>query len=274
MSFGINDLQNAWSNFGNPFNDSGKNMGGSQITNNNTTVASGGNPLQPDQIKLPSWLSTNYDSQMGELLKTYSGIGAAFDPTAQVKARENAATYNLASGTSAANNAATEYANRAAQSGASSLGAGAVKAQAMMPVLGQNAALKTDAADIAAKSHEDAISLASQIAGTISQLRTSYLGTLTGYITQQQQLDLGNRQLQVQQAGQNQQANSSYWQYAQQLAQQQQAERDAQAASQYKWTPPTKPTSGSYTTDAMTGQVTAGQNTYDALKNWNAGLLL
>lgn len=267
MSLGINDLQQAWSNWNNPAKP--------QQQQQQTFTASGGQPLQTSQIQLPSWLSGGSNSQMGELLNTYAGIGAAFDPTAQVQARQNAASYNLATGTSAANNAAAEYSNRAAQSGASGLGAGAVKAQAMMPVLTQNAALKTDAADIAAKSHQDAISLASQVANTIGQLRTSYLSALTGYTQGQQQLDLQNRQLQTQQLGQSQQYQMQQQQYWNQLQQQFLANGAAQQAANQRWTAPTKPTSGSFLTDAVTGQVTPGAGmSYAQLKNWNASQLV
>lgn len=263
MSFGINDLQNVWSNWSQP-------QQGQNASLQKTNIASGGNPLQTDQIKLPSWLSNNYNSQMGELTNTYAGIGAAFDPTAQVAARQNAAAYNLSAGTSAANNAATEYANRAAQSGGSSLGAGAVKAQAMMPVLSQNAALKTDAADVAAKSHADAISLASQVAATMANLRTSYLQTLTGYTQGQQQLDLQNRQLQQQQVGQIQGNQLGYAQLAAQVQAQQAAQKLAQQQFQQQTAASSlgpKP-SGMYMTD-NSGRVTGGQNYYNQLQAWN-----
>jgi len=147
-----------------------------------------------NSIKLPSWMSTNPDQNLGELLQSYAGVGAAFDPTGQVQARNDAIGYNTSAGGQAANNAATEYANRAAQSGGSSLGAGVVKAQAMLPVMQQNAALKTDAADVAAKSHQQAVSLSSQIASTIGQLRNSYLQSITGYATDQQRMQLQSGQ--------------------------------------------------------------------------------
>lgn len=141
-----------------------------------------------NDIKMPSWMSTDPNQNLGELIQSYAGVGAAFDPSGQVQTRNDAIGYNTSQGGQAANNAATEYSARAAQSGASQLGAGVVKAQAMLPVMQQNAALKTDAADVAAKSHQQAAGLASQIASTIGQLRTSYLNSLTGYATDQQRL--------------------------------------------------------------------------------------
>ena len=147
-----------------------------------------------NSVQMPSWLNTNPDANLRELLDTYSGISSAFDPSGQVQARNDAIGYNTSAGTQNANNAATEYANRASQSGASSLGAGVVKAQAMLPILAQNSALKTDAADIAAKSHKEGIALAGQISSTISSLRNSYLQSLTGYTEGQQRLQTQNNQ--------------------------------------------------------------------------------
>lgn len=166
------------------------------ISNGGNGVASLQQSSVPDinSIKLPSWMSTNPDQNLSELLQSYAGVGAAFDPSGQVQARNDAIGYNTAAGGQAANNAATEYANRAAQSGGSSLGAGVVKAQAMLPVMQQNAALKTDAADVAAKSHKEAATLSSQIASTIGQLRNSYLQSLTGYATDQQRMQLQSGQ--------------------------------------------------------------------------------
>lgn len=171
MSIGINDWQN-------------------EVASLQNGVSSRSNIPGINAIELPSWLSRNPDDSMRELTSAYAGIGTAFDPTGQVEARNNAIAYNTTAGSQAANNAATEYSNRAAQSGASGLGAGAVKAQAMMPVLSQNAALKIDAADTAAKSHQQGAALASQIAGTIGNLRTNYLQMLTGYAQGQQGLQL------------------------------------------------------------------------------------
>lgn len=225
-----------------------------------------------NQVQLPSWLSPNPDSNLGELTSAYAGIGAAFDPSGQVKARNDAIGYNTSAGTQAANNAATEFSNRAAQSGASQLGAGVVKAQAMMPVLAQNAALKTDAADVAAKAHQEGATLASQIASTIGQLRQSYLSQLTSYATGQQQLGLAQYQAQQQVAGQAAQQQLGYaqlqaQQYSQQLASQQQAS-DQKRLAAMGLLGAAKPT-GMYTTNNQ-GQVVSGMDTYNAIKNYGS----
>jgi len=147
-----------------------------------------------NQTQLPSWMPSNPDQNLTELLNTYAGVNSAFDPSGQVAARNNSIAQNTASGNQAANNAAREYTNRAAQSGGSSLGAGVVKAQSLLPVMSSNNQLQTQAADIAAKAHQDAASLSSQIANTIGQLRQSYLGTLADFSTKQQGMAIQNNQ--------------------------------------------------------------------------------
>ncbi len=150
--------------------------------------------VNPNQVQLPNWMPTNPDQNLTELLQSYAGVNSAFDPSGQVTARNNSIAQNTASGNQAANNAAREYANRAAQSGGSSLGAGVVKAQSLLPVMSSNNQLRTQAADVAAEAHQKAASLSSQIATTLSQLRTSYLGTLSDFAAKQQGMAMQNNQ--------------------------------------------------------------------------------
>lgn len=293
MSIGLDDIQNAWQNLGYTSNSGGAGSGGSSSSSGltsglntglatlqtpgtvkSTAAASSGVANIPgiNQVQLPSWMSTNPDANMSELLNTYSGIGAAFDPTAQVNARNAQIANNTSQGNQAANNAANEYSARAEQSGASGLGAGAVKAQSLMPVMSQNAQLRTDAADVAAKAHQDAISLASQVAGTIGQLRNSYLSSLTSYATGQQTLALNTYQAQQSAAGQAANTALGYAQtqadvYKANLAATQQSNDSARLAATSLLTAPGP--SGNFTTD-NNGNVTSGQSSYTALKNWQA----
>ncbi len=147
-----------------------------------------------NHTQLPSWMPSNPDQNLTELLNTYAGVNSAFDPSGQVAARNNSIAQNTASGNQAANNAAREYTNRAAQSGGSALGAGVVKAQSLLPVMSGNNQLRTQAADIAAEAHQKAASLSSQIASTLGQLRTSYLGTLADFSAKQQGMAIQNNQ--------------------------------------------------------------------------------
>lgn len=244
----------------------------SSVSNATNAISAGASIPGINAVEMPSWLSMNPNDNLGELLSSYAGIGAAFDPTEQVNARNAAIGYNTTAGTQAANNAATEYSNRAAQSGASQLGGGAVKAQALMPMFSQNAALKIDAADTAAKAHQAGATLASQIAGTIGELRTSYLNTLTGYAQGQQNLAL--EQYKAQQstaiaAGQQAlgYAQLQADQYKTNLAASQQANSEKRLAAMglLGQAAPT----GMYVTDNQ-GRVISGQSTYDAIKNWGS----
>lgn len=284
------DIQNAWNNLGmgnfsgtmqssastgrNIYRGAGGSSGVASLQDPLSLAASGisskANVPGMNQVELPSWLSTNPDQNMGELLSAYGGIGAAFDPTEQVAARNNAIGYNTSAGTQMANNAATEYSNRAAQSGASQLGAGVVKAQAMMPVLAQNAALKTDAADIAAKTHQEGASLAAQIASTIGNLRTSYLQTLTQTAMGQQQLALQKFQAEqsaAQGAGQLQLgwAGLQADQYKSSMAAKQGESDQARLAAMALLGQ--RSPSGQYSVDNQ-GKVMGGQDVYNAYKNW------
>jgi hypothetical protein len=220
---------------------------------------SGGKVPDINGVEMPDWLDTDPDAEIGELLQTYAGIGAAFDPKAQVKARENAAAYNTSAGNQAANNAATEYANRAAQSGGSALCAGVVKAQALMPVMRENAALKTDAADVAAKSHQQAISLAAQVASTIGSLRNSYLASLTGYATDQQKLGLAATQFD---ADLNQKERGLDLE-RDKLSLQESSEKRLAASTMLAQRRP----DGSFEVNNA-GDVTSGRSDYDVFKNW------
>lgn len=284
-------MQRAWQNFnqGGVFPGGGGSAGGGSMSYGgggiggfaglqtpssvqNTQNAMSGQAKIPgiNQVEMPSWMSTDPSGNMGELLDSYSKIGAAFDPSGQVAARNAAIGYNTSAGTQAANNAATEYSNRAAQSGASGLGAGAVKAQAMMPVLSQNAALKIDAADTAAKTHQQGATLAAQIASTIGELRTSYLGMLTGYAQGQQGLALDKYKAEQAAAGQGAQTALGYAQlqadaYKNQLAMSQQDsdQKRLAATALFNAQSPT----GMYTTNNQ-GGITSGQDTYNAIRGW------
>lgn len=216
-----------------------------------------------DSIKLPDWMSPSADANINELLKAYGGVRKAFDPTAQVNARNDAIAYNTAAGTQAANNAATEYANRAAQSGADASGAGVVKAQALMPVLSANAAMKTEAADVAAKAHQQGTAMLAQIATTIGQLRTSHLQSMIQFATGQQQTKLQNQQFQ---------ASLAQDRYKTDIQSQLEQQKLAAAADEQKRLAAmgilsAPGPSGTYTTDAF-GNVVSGNDFYTKLKNW------
>lgn len=257
-----------------PFNltvggDSLRNLGSAEISgygNSDRSFASLQNPIAqnaqfagPSSVQLPSWMNTNPDANLQELIQSYQGVGSAFDPTEQVKARNDAIGYNTSAGSQAANNAATEYSNRAAQSGASGLGAGVVKAQAMMPVYAQNAKLKTEAADVAAKTKQEGLSLAGQIASTIGNLRTSYLKSLADYSSGQQQMMNQTNQFNSNLALQNYQAQLE----GSKLKLQESDQARLAASELLRMNGP----SGMVITDNL-GRITSGQDSYNQLQNW------
>lgn len=233
-------------------------------TNATSTLPSAGG------VALPPWLAGGADKNISELLQTYSSIPAAFDPTGQIKARNNAIAYNTSAGGQAANNAATEFANRASQSGGSALGAGVVKAQALMPVLAENASLKGQAADIAAKAHQDAASLAASVAATIGGLRDSYLKTLTSFSQGQQELQLSKYKTEQDVASQAAQRELGYAQtkadlYKANLAAQTQKDNEARLAATTVLN--TSQPTGNYVTDNQ-GNVTSGGAAYNNIKRY------
>jgi len=224
----------------------------------NSSSSSGFASLQTpsaDKYELPSWLSPNPNDQLGELISSYGKIPAAYDTTNQVAANNKSIAYNTSAGTQMANNAATEYSNRAAQSGASGLGAGVVKAQSMMPVLAMNTKVRADSANIAAKASQEAATLASQVAGTIGQLRIQYLTHLTGYAENKAQLDLQNQQFQQNQGLQREQMMSAV----------QVAQIAGIAARLNAKEPAANYAEG---TGVNAGQVLYGQQSYNNLRNW------
>lgn len=243
-----------------------RNLGSAEISSRNNFAALQ-NPIAqnaqfagPSSVQLPSWMNTNPDANLGELIQSYQGVGEAFDPTEQVKARNDAIGYTIGAGTQAATNAATEYSNRAAQSGASGLGAGVVKAQAMMPVYARATDLKTQAADVAAKTKQEGLSLASQIASTIGNLRTGYLKSLADYSTQQQQMMNQTSQFNSNLALQNYQAQLE----GQKLRLQESDSARQAAAAILSAQGPT----AQYITNNQ-GQVVSGRESYDRLKDWS-----
>lgn len=265
-------MQQAWQNFAGANGGAPGSMGGSfSLSGSNSTLAGLQNGTNPfgvqlggkanipgiNAVELPSWLSKT-GGDIHELTDTYSRIGSAFDPTGQVKARNDAISYNTSAGTQAANNAATEYSARAAQSGASTLGAGAVKAQAMMPVFSQNAQLKTDAADVAAKAHQQGVALAGQIAGTIGELRSSYLSMMTGYAQGQQKLALDKYTAEQQAALGGAKLQADAWTTS--MSNQKQSDEQKRLAAMGLLSLPQS--SGQWMDDALTGRITDGQDSY------------
>lgn len=147
------------------------------------------NPITPVNVapstaaNVPSWLAPNtqaLQNQYNSIPSAFAGVVAPLQ-----SAYQNTINYNTTLGTQAANNAAQEYANRNAQTGASSAASGVVKAQALLPVYQQNSTARQQLAGTQAQYGAQAINLQSQIASTLASLNTQYAGTLANYMTQQ-----------------------------------------------------------------------------------------
>lgn len=132
------------------------------------------------------------DNSMNELRNTYGNIGTRINNITKpiTDATNGVIQQNLSMGGQAANNAAKEYSAREAQAGGTGAGAGVVKAQALMSVLGQNANLKLQSANSVANIQKEGLSLSAQIAQQMAALRQNYAQTLATYVTNKNQQDI------------------------------------------------------------------------------------
>lgn len=152
-------------------------------TGTNTGVFAGGTTL-PTEPKLPDWLSTDVNSLNSELMNQYGNAGSnLFGANRAAKKIDNQKSLMLSSGTQTANNASMDYAARIMQQGGTAAGAGAVKAQAMMPVLKGVADLEVDKQKMLMDAKKAAAARADTLASALSQSRQSYLNTLAGTYT-------------------------------------------------------------------------------------------
>jgi hypothetical protein len=134
----------------------------------------------PDRV-LPSWLPKSADAITGELSDQYNKVGDAYNTAAVDAAAANQQSEDLTSGLKAANNAASEYATRTMQQGGSAAGAGLIRAEGQVGAVNAAGAAKVEAAKYDVAQREAAAGQAAQIASTLSDLRSGYLKTLTGY---------------------------------------------------------------------------------------------
>jgi hypothetical protein len=125
-------------------------------------------------------------NNMGELSSQYYNMGKNIAGITKpiTDATNESLQQNLSMGGQAANNAGAEYAARQMQQGGSATGAGVVKAQTMMGVLGQNNQLKMQAANTVAGLQSQGLSMQAQMAQQMASLRQSYATALANYTTQ------------------------------------------------------------------------------------------
>lgn len=153
---------------------------GSSMASGAFSSSSSSTPAYTRVTSIPGWLPP---SDMHELVDQYGKTGEMFGTSEYDTANQRQQSRVLTTALNAGNNAATEYANRARQSGGSGMGAGLVKAQAA--VGGQRVAgeMELDRQKFDASQREKAATHASQIATTLAGLRDSYLKTIVDYAT-------------------------------------------------------------------------------------------
>ena len=141
--------------------------------------------LQPD-TNLPDWLTTHPDDLMQELRSTYASIPGLESARPIQKAYNNQINTITGTGTQAANAAAMEAINRQS-TGGSQINSEMVKAQTMLPVYDQTSKLEAEKAAAVTQQHHLQLSMMTQVANQMSQLRTSYLSNLGQLQLQKQQ---------------------------------------------------------------------------------------
>jgi hypothetical protein len=145
-----------------------------------STATAGSNPAYARVSSIPTWLPR---LNTGELSTEYSNIGKNFDTSGFDVASKGNESRVLTTALNAGNNAATEYANRARQSGGSGMGAGLIKAEAGVGAQKSAGEIALQREQFDASQREKAAGLASQIATTLGNLRDSYLKTIVNYAT-------------------------------------------------------------------------------------------
>lgn len=139
-------------------------------------------PAYERVTSLPSWMPRQSANE-AELMEQYRNTNQMFDSSSYDQASEAQQSRVLTTALNAGNNAASEYANRARQSGGSALGAGLVKAEAGVGARMAAGEMELERQRFDARQREAAATHATQIATTLGQLRDSYLKSLVSYAT-------------------------------------------------------------------------------------------
>ncbi len=106
------------------------------------------------------------------------------------KPANRAIDFMQSSGQQAAASAGREYTNRAIQSGGSTLGAGAVKAQSLLPFLAEATGKRADVASQVAQMKIQSAGMLSDIAQALGGLKLNYANSLAAAIGQRDQFSL------------------------------------------------------------------------------------
>lgn len=151
-------------------------LGGSLTSTSSTT------PAYDRVSAIPSWLPP---ADIHELVDEYQRTGEMFSSSDYDAANQGQQSRILTTALNAGNAAATEYANKARQSGGSGMGAGLIKAQATVGARKVAGDMELERQKFDASQREKAAGHAAQIAQTLGQLRQSYLQTIVDYATRE-----------------------------------------------------------------------------------------
>ena len=126
---------------------------------------------------LPSWLSTDPNSLLDEIMAEYNGSGKRFDTAGIARGYDASINTAMGMGGQIADNAAREAIARAGQSGGS-INSAMVKAQSMLPVYEHTAGLRKDKALAIADVKSREATMRAGLAQALGSMRTAYLSML------------------------------------------------------------------------------------------------
>lgn len=129
------------------------------------------------QFDLPDWLSTDPDSILDELMNEYKGSGNYFNTQGINRSYNQSINNAMGMGGQIADNAVREGLARSGQEGGS-VNTSMLKAQAMLPVYEHTSGLRKDKALAIADVKAREAQMRGQLASTLGQMRSSYLGML------------------------------------------------------------------------------------------------
>lgn len=158
---------------------------------------------QPQQFQVPQFMRQN---TWQPLKQQQAALPGMFDTSGLAANYENAISSNFDQGRALAASAGTTYSNRAAQSGASRLGAGYATGQAMLPFFQQANQMRADLGAKQLQARTAQAGMMTDLASRIGQLQSARQGQMgdlyTGFQNRQQNqnqfnsdLDYRNRSL-------------------------------------------------------------------------------
>ncbi len=139
----------------------------------------------PPSGDLPDWLQQGNTGQLQQFL---GQLPALFNTKGLNTSYQNAISSEMNQGRALAAAGSRQYANRAAQTGASGLGAGFAAGQALLPYFDQRNSMLSDLEKQKLMARTQQAQLTGDLAGRIAQLQQMRQGMISDYSTAQQKL--------------------------------------------------------------------------------------